>query len=475
MLARILAISLITAAPAFVLAASVEETEIARNLSRDATEFLDRLLGPGRAKILVTVEGERAEIHTETELITPILEDNEPKEYMPGYVKPENKAPVDYYQKDRERAHRRKSFDIKRIRIAAVLDETLNDDQVKVVQRILPELLRMDGDRGDDMTILRAPLLPAWKRAWLSPEGMRTLMIISGLTLVGLLVSLVAAVTLIRIVRAFAGEILVRQRGSGATGQPALPTDAEAFPELGADGMPGIGGAQKDIPLLGQRFDFILDKNPAEVADLLAREPAEDIALLFAYLADSQPDAASRVFTRLPQGLQMQASSALIKLDMADPERLAMLENRLKTNIEFGLRGSDRLGTILSRLGSEERDALLEDINTRDPRAAEDVEAALFPFEGIGDFKPEDLRRLIVSVAFEDWGAALRGADQNLIDTVLKELPVGTRALVRDRVNVPQPKDKVLTARSKVLNQAYALADKGQISLGRQGSGADMI
>jgi flagellar motor switch protein FliG len=201
----------------------------------------------------------------------------------------------------------------------------------------------------------------------------------------------------------------------------------------------------------------------------------EDLSLLFAYLAESNANLATRIFSALPAALQNEISQNLVKLSMADPERLSMLESRIKTAVEFGLRGSDRLGRILSRLPPGEREGILGDLMSKNPEGAEGVEKSLLLFEKIIEFKPEELRRLIVTVPYEDWGVALRGASPELSERMLAELPAGTRNLVQEASQAPQQRDKIMECRSRILTQVQALAARGLIDLKKQGVSSEMI
>ncbi len=463
-------------------AASLEESEVASRLALDATKFLDQLLGPGRAQVLVSVEGESSEIQTQTEVLTPILQsEDKTDKTLPGYDDSEARSKIDYYQKDIEKAARRQSFRIKRVRVSTVLDESLSEAKVNTVRRVLPELLRLDEERGDDLSVLRAKLIPTWRRAFLTPVGMRVLLIGLAALLTVIFMFLMGMRTASAIAAGLSAEIAkARLEGpGGAFPAETLPAGGE-FPELSAGGLPGPGAENaedgaENRQLLGQRFDFLSSCEPIELADLLLKETPDDLAIFFANISHSHPDLASRVFSILPSNLQAAASQSLLKLDMADPDRLSMLENRLKTAVEFGIRGHERLGSILSRMPAEERNTLLGELMSRDPKSAQDVEKTLFPFEAIADFKPEELRRLIVTISYEEWGTALRGVPEELLQRILAELPAGTRNLVSDSAASPQPKEKVLEARSKILSQVSALAGKGQILLRKEDASSEMI
>ena len=94
----------------------------------------------------------------------------------------------------------------------------------------------------------------------------------------------------------------------------------------------------------------------------------------------------------------------------------------------------------------------------------------MIPFESLHELPDAQLRRLLTAVPYQEWGVALRGAPEDLVKRVLMLLPAEAQEALRDYLEAPQPSDKVMTARSKILSQAYLLAAQGVITLKRQGS-----
>ncbi|MFA6094033.1 MAG: FliG C-terminal domain-containing protein [Elusimicrobiota bacterium] len=486
MLSALLLLLLLGASP-WARAAELPENEAAARMAADAMDFLDRLLGPNRARVFITLDGERSQVQTQSEVATPMSKPKPPpaEKALPGYVPKEQESQIDYYQKDVERSQREGSFKIKKMQVSVVLDSLLPDAQVQHVKKVLPDFLRMTPDRGDDMVFLRAPMLPPWKAAFMDAEGVRRLGAIAVATLLGLLFCLTLYVTGIGAMRTLAREISASRTPLGE-GAPALPQAPGAAQEaggspidLGGD-IPGLleeGGEPggRPLPALGRRFDFLSAKEPQELARILETEKPLDIAILFAHLADSNPDLATKIFSALPPTGQAAVSQSLVKLSRVEPDQLSMLETRLQQAVEFGVEGGERLGRIFSRLPSDERNALMGELMSSDPAAAETVERSMLTFENLAELKAEDFRRLIMAVHFQEWGTALRGAPPEFTDRILSELPPGARAMIEDSLRQAQPRDKVLEARSKVLLQAYQLSAKGQISLKRQGAEPELI
>jgi len=485
------------------VSATTEENEAGERLTAEATRFVDQLAGPGRAKILVTVQGEKTEVRSQTETTTPIILPKTgdaplaPGSYLPGYspkpseatkeaAKEPDKDPSknwDYVQRDQEASLRQSGLIIKRIHATVILDTSLSDGQAKLIERLMPDLLRMDANRGDVLTVVQAPLLPPWRQAILGSEGMRILIqdgaralswFVPALVLF-LLVASVAYFIAMQVIRIFFAEV-IRVKGT-EPGVATLPgrEKVEELPEMLPGGVPALAEEAetvegRPVAALGRRFDFLAEQEPVDAAAYLAKEKPEDLSLLFGYLAEANDVLATRLFAVLPVSLQNEVSQSLSRLDMADPEKLAMLENRLRTAAELGIRGADRLGRILSRIPAEQRQVIMGDMMSRDPAAAQKVESSMIPFESLVDVQPAELRRLLTAVPYKDWGVGLRGAPEELAKRVLELLPAEAQSALRDYLEQPQPKDQVLQARSKILSAAYELAAKGQLSLRQEDS-----
>lgn len=479
-------------------AVEAEEALASERLAARARETLDSILGPGRAQVLVEIRGERSQVRTETTIVSPLdrgaLAGGEAARILdlPGYVKnpaaasvmpggaPSEPAPKpgepQFVQRDHEQSLRDKGFEVKQVVATVVLDSALPDAAVQEVAQLLPQLLRIDGSRGDTLAILRAPIQPAWKVAFSAPEGVRSAAYVGTAALALLLGALVFSLAFIRAARVFASELGKRRPAEDGGYLPAEP-----LPELVAGAPPGLldggggGGAAGPLPELERRFEFLAAAEPADAARAVAAEKPEDVALLFGHLAQTMPDTASRLFSALPSDLQAEASSSLLKLRLADPERLSELEERLKRAVEHGVQGSERLGRILSRVPVDTRSDLLGRLTLRDHEGAAEVERHLFTIEDLETLSPVELRRLIAAVPYEAWGFALRGVPPGVADRVLAELPDGPRELVRDVLSSPQPREKVLEARSRILDARGELAAKGEIKLGAAEAGSELL
>lgn len=467
---------------------SADESLVSERLSSRALGVLDGMLGPGRAKVLVEVRGERLQIRTEAEIISPLVKGGSFGVMealrlldLPGYSKDptlsgdekkdaDTPRPLQPYQRNFEHSLRDAGFEIKKIEATVVLDSSLSEAQVREVAQLVPQLLRIDDARGDRISIVRAAMRPAWKTAFSTPGDWQKLTFAASGLAGALIIVLILSAAFVYGVRVFARELTSRRILGSLSGEASEM--GEPLPEL-MPGSPsglievGAGGDSRAASgaALGRRFDFLETADAAGAARVLAEETPADLAQIFAYLAKLSPETASRLFSKLPAEVQAEASAVMVKLKAVDPARLSEIEDRLRAMVANGLRGSQRLAAILSRFPGDEREVLLGRLASRDSSSAEEIESQLLSFEDFEALSPSDLRRVVGAAPYELWGTALRGASQSLINRVLTELPDGPRGLVRDEAAVPQPRDKVVSARSRLLGVFLDLAAKGMVKL----------
>ncbi|MBI5245829.1 MAG: hypothetical protein HY923_01510 [Elusimicrobia bacterium] len=491
----------LAAGPLFAAGAALDtdETRAAERLAGRVRETLDGMLGPGRVKLLVEVRGERLEVQTESEIVSPLDKTTEAGRAaarlleLPGYTKGRSAAEATFggdktkepgavfFQKEHEHSRRDSGFEIKSIAATVVFDTALSSDAIREASQILPQLLRLDTTRGDTLTILQAPMPAAWRFAFTTEADWRALAYVAAASIIALIVALIGGMSFIRAARVFASELAGRREAPMAAGaalaSPMLPELSSGLPlglqetEAAAGGPAGAGASLA----LGRRFDFLSSSDAGATAKVLSSVEAPELALLFGYLAEAMPEAASRLFAMLPGPLQAETSRNLLKLSVADPEKLNALEDRLRTAVANVVQGPQRLAKILSRVSGDTRAEMLDRLAVEDASGVQDVQSRLFSFEDIVRLSPAELRRLLGAVPYESWGAALRGAPNALFDRVLADLPEGPRQFVRDAAATPQTRDKIVAARSGILDALTGLSEKGQLNMGKDGPGGGLV
>lgn len=353
-----------------------DEAALSSQLSTQAEKLLESLLGPGRARVLVTVEGDTSETRTQKELSTPVAKADAAA--LPGYA--QDKPRETAYTVTSQELAAKTGFSVRRVRAVVLVDRSVAQARVDEVNRVLPQALFLDFERGDELSFVRADLLPAWKSILSAPEGLRAALLLLGALGLVFLAGLLFHATAMRVTRLLLGQIGSRQAALPVLDARAVTSlDGPGLPELTEGEIPGMldGGGLS----LGRRFDFLAGKSSPELSRLLETESVEDLALLFAHLADSDPALAASAFAALDPARQTAVSQALAKLTQADPERLSLLEIRLRAAADLSVRGTQTLGRLLSRLPPERRESLLGEVAAADPAAASEAMAAMRALE----------------------------------------------------------------------------------------------
>ena len=218
-------------------------TDLAARLSADATAFVEQLVGRGRGRVLVTLETRRVETHTERELSTPVDGATLVKG-LPGYARGVKKA--DSVLTTRDVSLLTDDLQIARMRATAVLDSSLPAERAEAVQRLLPQFLQLDRSRGDDLSVVAAPMRPPWREALAGPEGARAALLAGAWLLSALILALTLYLIAARSARALSRALERREPGP-------LPAPPAAGPSFGA--LPPVSGGLDDdaLPALSER------------------------------------------------------------------------------------------------------------------------------------------------------------------------------------------------------------------------------
>ncbi|MBI4422388.1 MAG: hypothetical protein HY554_01595 [Elusimicrobia bacterium] len=348
-----------------------QEAELASRLSQDATALVEQLVGEGRGRVLVRVEGERSESVSERSLDTPVMKrPAAPADSgMPGY---EPSAALSSALKHLEREQKtdsRSAFHVRRVVASVLLDSSIPAGQANAITQVLTEMLRLEQQRGDSIAVVRAKLRPGWPRVVFSSPVLAA-------AVAGLLVLLGVLLTLGLGYKGYAGlrplaDAALERLESLREPPPPPPIRPPTLSELGV-----ARGVTLDA---AESFAFLDTFSAEKVQAALADETAEDLALLFSHLSDHRPEKGARLFAGLAASVQVEVSRNLVRLSRPEPQELAQLESRLLGRLEAAGRGPERLGRLVSGLAPQERTSLLGGLSATDAEASAQLREALGP------------------------------------------------------------------------------------------------
>jgi len=446
---------------------SAQAAELSARMQADVSTLLEQLVGRGRARSFVSVEGEIV-LKSKSESGPP----PEDSQTLPGYASVNILEKTgEYIKQQREESQRTTEFRVKKLSVSLVFDRTIPDTRANAIKLMIGEVLRINEARGDTIISTKSEMLPWWKSALEAPE-IRPVLVAAAFGALALAVLLIF------------GYILASKLLSGFVDYARL--NAPSAAGAGGTGMGGAAGAGYEGPegelgdiidvesraasgggmlTAGSAFEFLEKLPPAEAAELLADLPDEDAAIIIANLADRRPHISSKILLALPPAKKQSVSAHLLGLKQAEPERVYEIENDLRLKLEKSLKGAEKLGRLLSLVDEGARSEILDNLARANPKGSEELRRKMVTFDDLCRLDDKNLRPLVVSMPYAEWAAALYGAGETPQGNVLRLLPEDVRLVVKDMLATRPEEEKVIGARAKIISTALDLNAKGRIVL----------
>ena len=165
---------------------SAQASEISARMQEDVSRLLEQLVGRGRARSFVYVEGEIV-LKGKSESGAPA----EDTLTLPGYASVNILEKTGQYLKQqREESQRTSEFKVKKLTVSLVFDRSVPDTRVNAIKLMISEVLRISEARGDSIITAKSEMLPWWKSTLEAPE-IRPVLIASAFGALALAVLLV--------------------------------------------------------------------------------------------------------------------------------------------------------------------------------------------------------------------------------------------------------------------------------------------
>ena len=442
---------------------SAQATELSARMQEDVSRLLEQLVGRGRARSFIAVEGEivlksRSESGpTAEESLT-----------MPGYAAVNILEKTgEYLKQQREESQRTTEFKVKKLNVSLVFDRTVPEARVNAIKLIIAEMLRLSEQRGDSISTARTEMMPWWKNALEAPE-IRPVLIASAFGALALAALLALGYILAsKLMTGFVDYARVNAQASAP-----LTAGGSGYGGPGSEGETGELGEIIDVEsraaaggLLeaGSAFEFMEKLPPSEAAELLSDMPEEDAAIIIANLSDRKPHISSKILLSFSPAKRQSVSAGMLNLKQADPEKVYEIENDLRMKLEKSLKGADKLGRLLSLVDEAARTEILENLSRANPKGSEELRRKMVTFDDICRLDEKNLRPLVVSTPYAEWAAALTGSGETAVGNVTRLLPEDVRMIVKDMMLARPEEEKIIGARARIISNAIDLNAKGRI------------
>jgi flagellar motor switch protein FliG len=263
--------------------------------------------------------------------------------------------------------------------------------------------------------------------------------------------------------------------GSGMNARGGLEFAEELLQaSFGAERAAGLIGRVAST-MAGTSFEFLDAADANQVSSLLGGELPETKALVLAHLT---PHNASEVLAKFDGPTRLDVAQAIASMRIATPEAVGIVAESLKHGARAVAAPRERsevvggvqpLVDIINRADVATEHELLEALEERDPRLAEEVRARMITFADIVRLETKDVQHV------------LRGVDSVLLATALKGASAELAAVVRENISErnresldaemsdlgPVRKKQIEEARAEIARGIRELESEGTITLHR--------
>lgn len=217
---------------------------------------------------------------------------------------------------------------------------------------------------------------------------------------------------------------------------------------------------------------------PAAVAELLHDEHPQIIATILVHLGTEQ---AAGVLQQLEEARRNEVTVRIATLDSVQPVALRDLNEVMSKVLSGGekLRKS-RLGGIkpaadlINMLGNGADTAVLDYIAEVDSDLAQQIMESMFVFEDVGKIDDRGIQALLTEVSTDSLVVALKGADPELRDKILRNMSSRAADALREELELRGPirLSEVEAEQKIILQTVRRLSEEGTIVLGGGGDDA---
>lgn len=219
----------------------------------------------------------------------------------------------------------------------------------------------------------------------------------------------------------------------------------------------------------GTGFDLVQTASSSDVAAFLAGEHPQTAAVVLSRLdARSAADALGK----LPEAMRGDVIRRLSTLAPPPASSLRDLDAALRQRFGPGAAGAKNEGVkraadILTQSGRATGDALLASLKSTTPDLAAEIEDLLFVFEDLSRIDDRDLGRVLSEVDQGALAKALRGAEADLSERVLRCVSerVGRALLEEIELVGDQTTDEIEDAQREIVAVVLRLSDAGTITI----------
>ncbi len=230
-----------------------------------------------------------------------------------------------------------------------------------------------------------------------------------------------------------------------------------------------------DRILLGgnsQGLEALKWMNPKSVAELIANEHPQIIAIILSYL---ESDMSAEVLTLFPEKVRSDLLLRIATLESVQPAAMKELNETLERQLKGGnnvhsstIGGVKAAADILNFIDSTTEAGIMEKIKEVDEDLGQEIQDLMFIFENLLGIDDRSMQTILREVSTDTLLLAMKAADDELKEKIYNNMSKRAAEMLKDDLEAKGPVklSEVEAAQKEILTIARRLADEGQISLG---------
>jgi len=215
------------------------------------------------------------------------------------------------------------------------------------------------------------------------------------------------------------------------------------------------------------------------VAEVIRLEHPQIIAIVLSYL---EPDQSAEVLKMLPERARPDILMRVASLEGIPPSALQELDKIMEQqfsgaqNVSHNSMGGFKTAAnILNFMESSIEGAIMDTIGEIDQEMQDGIGELMFVFDNLNDVDDRGIQALLREVSTDVLTLALKGADENIKEKILKNMSKRASEMLREDMEASGPVrlSEVEGAQKDIITTARRLAEEGEINLG--GGGEEFV
>ncbi|MBF0558948.1 MAG: flagellar motor switch protein FliG [Nitrospirae bacterium] len=220
-------------------------------------------------------------------------------------------------------------------------------------------------------------------------------------------------------------------------------------------------------------FDILRWLDSGAIANLLAREHPQTIAIIIAYLEANQ---AAEVLSKLPEHIKIDVALRIASLDQISPSILGELEDVLQSQLQSYTRGRKiggikTVAEILNQLDRASEDLILKNIEEKDQILADEIRKLMFTFDDLVIIDDRGIQMILKEITTDDLALSLKMAADELKSKIFRNMSQRAVQILKEEIESKGAVrlSDVEKAQMNVVRVARRLEEEGKIVVGGKG------